>query len=156
MTKIMIVAAIPLSLLLLGDPAASKSDLEAIKQASLDYGQSYYAGDGARMEESLHPDLAKRVLMPTRRGRLKIEHMSAMTLVQAARSGAGTKTPTDVRKTEVTILDVYGDAASVKLVMHDWIDYMHLTKIGGKWKIVNVLWELTPEAKKRFKFPEKP
>ena len=82
--------------------------------------------------------------------------MSARTLVQSARSGAETKTPTDVRNAEVTILDVYGKAANVKRETHDWIDYVHLSKISDEWKIVNVLWELTPEAKKRFKFPAKP
>jgi hypothetical protein len=26
--------------------------------------------------------------------------------------------------------------------MRDWIDYMHLVRWNGAWKIVNVLWEL--------------
>ena len=99
------------------------------------------------MERALHPDLAKRVLMPDpRSGRGRIDHMSAMTLVQMTRTGAGKATPPEVRRTDVTILDVQGNAASVKLLMHDWIDYMHMSRIGGQWKIVNVLWEMTPEA----------
>ncbi len=70
------------------------------------------------------------------------------------RKGGGTKTPTDKRRSDVTILAVAGNAASVKLVMHDWIDHMHMSKIGGRWVIVNVLWEFTPEAKKKFGMPE--
>jgi hypothetical protein len=45
----------------------------------------------------------------------------------------------------VTVLDVLGNAASVKAVMSDWIDYMHIAKINGRWVIVNVLWEMKPQ-----------
>lgn len=37
--------------------------------------------------------------------------------------------------------------------MRDWIDYMHMSKVGGRWVIVNVLWELTPEATKKYATP---
>jgi hypothetical protein len=30
-------------------------------------------------------------------------------------------------------------------VASDWIDYLQLAKWNGEWKIVNVLWELTPK-----------
>lgn len=26
----------------------------------------------------------------------------------------------------------------------EWIDYMHLARVDGEWKIVNVAWELRP------------
>jgi hypothetical protein len=28
--------------------------------------------------------------------------------------------------------------------MADWIDYMHMAKVDGRWVIVNVLWERKP------------
>ncbi len=31
--------------------------------------------------------------------------------------------------------------------MNGWIDYLHVARINGQWKIVNVLWELKPENK---------
>jgi hypothetical protein len=31
--------------------------------------------------------------------------------------------------------------------MSEWIDYLHLARWNGEWKIVNVLWELKPEKK---------
>ena len=103
------------------------------------------------MERALHPDLAKRMLMPdSRTGRGKIEHMSAMCLVQRTRNGGGSRTPPEQQKTTVTILDVFGNAACVKFEMHDWIDYMHMSKVDGRWVIVNVLWEFTAEVKKKF------
>jgi len=150
MLKTIVAVILPLAMLVTGDGGVGGSDAEAIKQTATDYAQSWYTADTERMERALHPDLAKRVLMPDpRSGRGKIEQMSALTLVQAVRQGHGTKLPTEQRKAEVTILDVYGDAASVRLDMHDWIDYMHMSKVDGRWVIVNVLWEMTPEAKDR-------
>jgi hypothetical protein len=123
---------------------------EGLKKTALDYAEGWYNGDAERMERALHPDLAKRVLMPDpRSGKGRVEQMSAMTLVQYARAGGGKSTPADQRKAEVKVLDVYGNAACVRLDMQDWIDYLQMSRIGGEWKIVNVLWELTPESKQK-------
>jgi len=46
---------------------------------------------------------------------------------------------------EVTILDRYNNAAVVKIVASDWIDYLQVAKFNGDWKIINVLWELKPK-----------
>ncbi len=155
MTCRVLAAALPIAALVSTDTETSKSDLEAIKQTALDYGQGWYEADADRMERALHPDLAKRALMhDLRRGKGRIDQFSAMGLVQATRKGGGSRTPTDKRRTDVTVLDVFGNAASVKLQMHDWIDYMHMVKTDGRWVIVNVLWEFTPEAKKRYGIPD--
>jgi hypothetical protein len=157
MAKGILAAALPLAVaaVLSSDPDPKDSDLEAIKATALDYGQGWYEGSAERMERAVHPDLAKRALFPDpRSGKGKIDHMSAMSLVQATRNGHGARTPTDKRRTDVTVLEVFGNAACVKLEMHDWVDYMHMSKMGGRWVIVNVLWEMTPEAKKRYGIPE--
>ena len=39
-----------------------------------------------------------------------------------------------------------GNAASVKVAMSGWIDYLHEGKVDGRWVIINVLWELKPES----------
>ena len=44
----------------------------------------------------------------------------------------------------MTILDIFGNAASAKAIMADWIDYLQLAKVDGRWVIVNVLWEKKP------------
>ena len=137
-----------LSLLMAAAPAfaqtASEADMAGIKQAALDYAQSWYTGDADRMEKALSPDLAKRIVR-TRDNRSRIENMGAMALVQGVRSGSGTKTPKEQQQADVTVLDVMGNAATVKLVMSGWVDYMHVGKVDGKWVIINVLWEMKPE-----------
>jgi hypothetical protein len=62
------------------------------------------------------------------------------------RSG-GKIVPKDKQQKDVTILDVFENAASVKVVASDWVDYMQMAKFDGRWVIVNVLWELKPKAK---------
>jgi len=154
MMKMLVAAALPIALWAALGPETTKADREGIQQTALDYGQGWYEGDAERMERALHPDLVKRALFPDpRSGKGSLQPMSAMGLVQAVRAGHGKRTPTDQRRTDVTILDVFGNAACVKLEMHDWIDYMHMSKIGGRWVIVNVLWEFTPEAKKKYGIP---
>lgn len=120
----------------------------AIKQAALDYIEGWYEGNAERMERALSPDLAKRIVRTDpKSGRSRLEQMSAMGLVQGVRAGYGKNTPKEKQQKDVTILDVYENAASVKVVASDWIDYLHLAKFNGRWVIVNVLWELKPKEK---------
>ena len=124
------------------------SDETAIRAAALDYIEGWYTGDAERMERALHPDLAKRIVISNKENnRSRLDQMSAMSLVQGTRRGGGKDTPKDKQLKEVTILDRYENAASVKIVADSWIDYMHLAKFNGRWVIVNVLWELKPPQK---------
>jgi len=118
------------------------ADREAIKQTALDYIEGWYEGNAERMERALHPDLAKRIVMTGPQGRSQLQQMSAMGLVQNTRRGGGKDTPKEKQQKDVTILDVFNNAASVKVLASDWIDYLHVAKFNGRWVIVNVLWEL--------------
>jgi hypothetical protein len=124
----------------------SAEDAAAIRKTALDYIEGWYAGDAERMERAVHPDLAKRIVTTDpQRGSSDFGHMGAMQLVQGTRAGYGKQTPKENQLKDVTILDVYRNAASVKIVASDWIDYLHVVKWNGSWKIVNVLWERKPE-----------
>lgn len=128
--------------------AQTPADAAAIKQTALDYIEGYYEGNAERMEKALHPDLAKRIVRTNpQNGKSALGQMSAMTLVQVTRGGGGKDTPKDKQQKDVTILDVFENAASVKVVASDWIDYLHMAKFNGHWVIVNVLWEMKPVKK---------
>jgi hypothetical protein len=71
--------------------------------------------------------------------------MSALSLIQGTRTGSGKQTPAAEQQKDVIILDMIGGAATVKLEMRDWVDYLHIGKFNGKWVIINVLWELKPK-----------
>ena len=122
--------------------AQSSSDSAAIRTAALDYVEGWYAGDPARMERALHPELAKRIVRTDERGRSRISQQSALTLINLTRLAEGKETPPDQQIKNIRILDIFGNSASVRAEMSGWIDYMHLAKWNGQWKIVNVLWEV--------------
>lgn len=120
--------------------AAAEPEAAAIEACARDYIEGWYAGDAARMERSLHPELAKRIVKRLPDGRGELQNMGAMTLVQFTRSRAGR--PEAGKRADVKILDVFGRTASVRVDAEAWIDYMHLAQVEGRWRIVNVLWEL--------------
>lgn len=126
-------------------PQQSSTDAELIKQTALDYIEGWYEGNAERMERALHPELAKRIVRTDNRGRSSFGHMGAMQLVQYTRTSDGKNIPKDKQQKDVTVLDIFGNAASAKVVATDWIDYLHLAKFNGRWVIVNVLWELKPK-----------
>lgn len=127
------------------EAALSIADRQAITQAALDYIEGWYAGDAARMERALHPHLAKRIVVHDPQRDVDVpQPMSALELVAATRDGGGKDTPPERQQKDVTILDVFEKAASVKIVASDWVDMVHLAKMDGQWKIVNVLWAWKP------------
>ena len=126
-------------------PCQSTADSVAIRQTALDYIQGWYTGDAVRMERALHPELAKRIVRSDTLGNFRLDQQSAMTLVQGTRNGYGKSTPEADRHDDVRILDIYRNAASVRIDASDWIDYLQLAKWRGRWGIVNVLWELKPK-----------
>ncbi len=144
MRKIIASSALVLIALAAQVNGQAPAEASAIKQTALDYIEGWYEGNSERMERALHPELAKRIVRTNREGNSRLDQMGAMTLVQGTRSGGGKDTPKDKQQKDVTILDVFENAASVKVVASDWIDYLHMAKFRGKWVIVNVLWELKP------------
>jgi hypothetical protein len=119
--------------------AQTPADSAAIRAAALDYIEGWYQGNADRMTRALHPDLAKRIVGSTPAGTSRLGHMTAADLIRMT----GAQPPGDGRK-GVRILDIFGSTASVRVDADGWIDYMHLARWNGDWKIINVLWELRP------------
>lgn len=132
--------------LLVGFPAAAQEratleqDKAGIERAALDYIAGWYEGNVERMEKALHPDLVKRYLRALPTGREVSVSLTKNSMVEMTRAGGGSRSPKEVQKYEVVILDVYGTIASAKTISGEFIDYLHLAKTEGEWKIINVLW----------------
>ena len=115
-------------------------------QAAVDYVEGWYEGNAERMARAVHPGLVKRIVAE-RAGASHIQEMTAEQLIGYAAGGGGRQTPAEKRRTEVRILDIFGNAATVRVDADSWIDYLQVGKVDGDWKILNVLWELRPEVK---------
>ena len=124
------------------DKAAQDMETEktAIKQAALDYLEGWYEGNAERMEKALHPDLVKRVPRPLPSGRAIINSVSAQNMVEYTRAEFGKKRAQHKGETKVEIFDVFNNIATAKTTCGEYIDYLHLVKTNGEWKILNVLW----------------
>ncbi|BFP43500.1 hypothetical protein FGF1_43450 [Flavobacteriaceae bacterium GF1] len=121
---------------------SAKDSLE-IKQVALDYIESQHLVKPEQFERSAHPRMVKRTFWTdkkTGKEYLRETFTDAMVLLAETYNQDGDGFPENPKK-EVIILDIYDKTASVKLIADEWIDYMHIVKLNGKWQLVNVLWQ---------------
>lgn len=123
--------------------AQTTADTAGVRAAALDYLEGWYAADAERMGRALHPDLAKRIVRTDSTGD-RLDGMSRDRLMGIAAQGGGSRTPADRQRKDIIIYDIDGENASVKTYADTFYDYIHLARIDGEWKIVNVLWGLLP------------
>jgi hypothetical protein len=124
------------------DAGELEKEKEAVKQAALDYMEGWYEGSAERMDRALHPDLVKRRMIALPTGKNIMDSVSALSMIEYARAGFGKGKPVSERGVEVKVLDVYKNIACARAHSEEFIDYLHLVKHNGTWKIVNVLWEV--------------
>ena len=120
----------------------SANEKTAIAAVAQNYMDAYYTADSARMQKTLHPDFHKRTLR-TVNGRTEINEDNVQSMVEGVRMGSGKEIPPAERVQKIEVLDVYRDAASVKVVTGRWIDYMHLSKMDGEWRVLDVVLQYT-------------
>lgn len=132
----LLVAAAPVA----GQTAA---DSAGIRVTALDYIDGWWSGDAHRMSSALHPELVKRIRnADAARNAEWIDNQGASRLVFGTSRGGGRETPEANRLSDVVILDIFQNTASVRVDAGAWVDYMHMVKWGGRWVILNVLWEM--------------
>ena len=124
-----------------GSTSAS-NEKTAITAVAQNYMDVYYTADAARMQKALHPDFHKRTLR-TVNGHTQISEDTVQSMVEGVRRGSGKEIPVAERIQKIEVLDVYRDAASVKVVTGRWIDYMHLSKLNGEWRVLDVVLQYT-------------
>ncbi|HEX4949196.1 MAG TPA: nuclear transport factor 2 family protein [Blastocatellia bacterium] len=127
--------------------AQEKSDHDAVRQAVLDYVEGVYHVEPARIERSVHPQLAKLGFYrpPAAAAYNAGRAMTFAQLIEVAKTwNKDGKLRKDAPK-EITVFEVQDQTASAKLVAEWGTDYFHLAKFDGKWMIVNVLWQSPPK-----------
>jgi hypothetical protein len=147
--KLYLHVTIVLALILASTPAAAQTaqDSAAIRSTALDYIDGWWTGDAQRMASSLHPELVKRIRgADANTGREWIDDQGASRLAGGAARGGGRETPRADRRSDVRILDIFHNTASVRVDAGRWVDYMHMVRWGGRWVIINVLWEMRKPA----------
>jgi len=127
-------------------PAQEDAHRMAVRQAVLDYVEGVYEVAPARIERSVSPDLVKRGYW--REDANAAYRMAPMTYQQlvdlAARWNKNGHVDAKSAPKEVVVFDVLDKIATAKLVAEWGVDYFHLAKVDGTWKIMNVLWQSPP------------
>lgn len=129
--------------------AAQPSERDAVKAAVVDYVEAIYQAQPERIQRSVHPGLTKRGYFK-KQGETTFsnEPMTYDQLVAlAGRWNKDGKRPVTTYPKEIVVFDVLDQTASAKLTAMWGVDYFHLAKYDGQWKIVNILWQEPPPKK---------
>jgi hypothetical protein len=145
MKKMILMLAVVFALPVSGQ---TNEDSLGIKKAITDYIEGWATGNVERIQNAVSPELSKRRVAAS--GELVFaQDMSRSLLCASALANAkGVRmqdlTPGKELVPEIKILDIDGTNASAKTwnAKYGFFDYIHLSKAGGKWMIVNVLWDM--------------
>lgn len=124
-------------------PSASAKDSAEIKRQSLGYLKALQQLDPVLMNEVMNDSLNKVTIGYNREIRKEVTRATTRKQMMAFAEDwnkSNTKFPIPPNN-EVSILSIYDRIASVKLVSDNWVEYLHLIKLDGKWDIVNLIWQ---------------
>jgi len=125
--------------------AQDAGDEAAVTQAAMDYLEGFYEGDSDKIRRGVHPDVVKYGFMEDGAGGYRGSAMSFADMIEFTdrMKERGESAPDDALK-DVILLEVLDQTAAVKVVAWWGIDYLHLAKYEGQWKVIHVLWQTFP------------
>jgi hypothetical protein len=126
----------------------TQNDTLLIRETVLNYLEGLNDNDVSRVEKAMHPELAKRIIVKDKQGNYKLDNMGWSHLLYNIKTVDFTKfykadaNPEEPYQVEVIFFDISNDIATVKAIQNKFafFDYIHLGKINGEWKIINILW----------------
>ncbi len=129
-------------------PARTTAEREAVERAVRDYVEALYQVKPELIERSVHPALEKiGMYRPDNTTSYRLP--GKMTFEQLRDLAANWNKDGSQGKDltyDVVVHDVLDISASAKLSAKWGVDHMHLSKSGGSWKIVQILWQSHPPA----------
>ncbi len=134
----------------------TQNDTLQIKETVLNYLEGLDTNNPDRLAKALHPDLAKRIVEKNKEGKDFPSNMTAASLIGYTKdfdftlfykAGVDSEAPL---KVDISIYEIADGIATVKAVTNkfEFVDYIHLGKLDGEWKIINILWAWTGNTNK--------
>lgn len=115
---------------------APQEEIDGVMAATLDYIDGYVAGDAKRHARAYHPECVKRrFTTDDESGVDELVVMSPRVMVDYAALSQISDC-----ETEVIIDAISEDIASVRIYPCRWIDFVHIVKARGEWKLFHVTW----------------
>jgi hypothetical protein len=126
--------------------APASTEREAIERAVKDYVEALHQVKPELVERSVHPALEKMGLY--RPDDSKEYRLPGVMTYEQLRALAGSWNADGAQGADLTyeveVLDALDVTASAKLSAKWGVDYMHLVKSEGRWKILQILWQSHP------------
>ncbi len=134
-----------------GEEKISKASEEAaVTAAAMDYIECFYEADTTKAYRSVSPLLQKRGYGFHKEKQKYTDQyeMNFEQLISLAKrwNADGSKVDENSPK-KVEIYEILDKTASVKVSAKWGTDYIHLSKLDGKWYVMNVLWQSYPPEK---------
>ena len=120
----------------------SATDLTEIRNAVADYCEGYYTRNQEQTHRAYHPECLKRVFEETEHGVFYLVVQTRASMVDVA---GIEESRVDDPSYEITIDEVSQDMASVRLYSNDWVDFLHVVKARGEWKLLHAAYDELPE-----------
>jgi hypothetical protein len=135
-------------LLLANQARAQANDSAQVRETALNYVEGFFNADPGRVNQAISPELVKRIVFRDSAGHTMIQNMGSSDLLFATQrfKNNNALNPGQPFSAQVLIYDISGNVATVKVLTNKFrfIDYLHLARIRGEWKIINVLWDFKP------------
>lgn len=122
-------------------------EFKAVQAAIEDYLYGLYLADAKRIVNSVDTTLHKTGYYFNKENKQYVDNLEMSYLQLVDLAGKWNKNGDQITAEsprEIIIFDIADKTASAKLVATWGMDYFHLAKVNGKWKIRNVLWQSLP------------
>jgi hypothetical protein len=113
---------------------ARDEDLQAVRQAVVDYCEGYYRRDPVQTERAYHSECLKRSFASTDDDVWYLTVQTPASMVDVSRVD---HMRVDDPSYEIIIDDLSQNIASVRLYSDGWVDYLHVVKARGEWKLLH-------------------
>jgi len=126
----------------------TEPDRASLSAAARDYLAAMAGKNGQAVLDVLHPAVSFRVVGPVPgSSRLIVQDAMAGTVVDIVNAGRMPMPPEAGGTGAVTVLGAYEGIAAVKMAAGPFMQYAHLAKLDGRWRVVNALTFVQPPPK---------
>lgn len=126
----------------------TEPDRPSLSAVARDYLAAMAGKNGQAVQEVLHPAVAFRVFGPSPAGsRMMVQDALADYVGDLVNAGRMPLPPEAGGTGTITVLDAYEDIAAVKLAAAPFLQYAHLGRLNGRWRVINTLTFVQPPPK---------
>ncbi len=123
-------------------------DRATLSAVTRDYLAAMAGKNGQAVLDMLHPAVSFRVIGSVAgSSRLIVQELMADSVAEIVNAGRMPMPPEAGGTGTVTILDAYEGIAAVKMSAGPFLQYAHLAKLDGRWRVVNTLTYVQPPKK---------